>query len=458
MSSFSDKRSLYNQFYKLQQHKHAMLKQAHMFRYAPYEKQKMFHLAGTHSAQRMFLAGNRCGKTYCGVMEMAYHLTGEYPAWWHGKRLDAPIQAWAASVTMESVRDILQTHYLCAIPPSYVIHKTYKRGVAKAFDEIKVQHITGGVSTLGFKSYDQGREKFQGTARHIIHLDEEPPADIFAECLLRTMTTQGQIILTMTPLLGETALIQQFLHNEINDRTVIQASWDDAKHLSVEDKNRLRSSLRAGEREAREFGIPQLSDGGLVYPVAEDEIKIERCTLPAHCKHVFGLDFGWTNPTAAVWGAYDYVEDILYLYAVYYRNKLAPAEHAKNIQCVTAGIPGVCDPAGQATSQADGTNLIGHYESQGLSLIRADNTVETGLMQVLERMQNGKLKVFADLEPWWHEFRQYRRGSGGKIIKQHDHLMDATRYLVVSGLTIAKQLNVQSTPRKRLSRGEGWTV
>lgn len=458
MKNSNKKRHLYNQLYQLQHHKYTLLKKGNLFSYVPYPKQKIFHEAGTYCAQRMFLAGNRCGKTYCGVMEMAYHLTGEYPAWWQGKRFNEPVHAWAASVTMESVRDILQPQYMAAVPPAYIASQSYKREVAQALDEIRVHHATGGLSTLGFKSYDQGREKFQGTTRHMIHLDEEPPADIFAECLLRTMTTQGQVMLTMTPLQGETALIQQFLQGKMEDRTVVQASWDDAKNLKRSDKERLRSSLRAGEREAREFGIPQLSDGGLVYPVAEDDIKITRCTLPPHCKHVFGLDFGWTNPTAAVWGAYDYVEDIIYLYAIYYRNKLAPAEHARHIQRVAAGVPGVCDPAGQATSQADGTNLIGHYESQGLSLTRADNTVETGLMQVLERMQNGKLKVFADLEPWWHEFRQYRRGTGGKVIKQHDHLMDATRYLIVSGLTIAKQLNGKPTPRKGLNRGEGWLV
>jgi hypothetical protein len=48
-----------------------------------------------------------------------------------------------------------------------------------------------------------------------------------------------------------------------------------------------------------------------------------------------------------------------------------------------------------------------------------------------------RLFVFNSLQNWLSEFRIYRRDEKGKIVKQNDHLMDATRYLIVSGLQVA---------------------
>ena len=39
------------------------------------------------------------------------------------------------------------------------------------------------------------------------------------------------------------------------------------------------------------------------------------------------------------------------------------------------------------------------------------------------------------LHNWRSEFRKYHRDEKGKIVKANDHLMDATRYLIVSGRT-----------------------
>ena len=96
--------------------------------------------------------------------------------------------------------------------PGDLIHQTRPRtGVPDAVETIHVKHVTGGLSRLGLKSYDQKRKSFQGTAQHVIWLDEEPPEPVYSECLLRTMTTDGLIILTFTPLLGLSDVVLQFL-------------------------------------------------------------------------------------------------------------------------------------------------------------------------------------------------------------------------------------------------------
>jgi phage terminase large subunit-like protein len=186
-----------------------------------YTKHIEFFAAGAGYRERLFLAANRVGKSVAGSYEMALHLTGRYPEWWQGRRFEHPVSAWAAGDTNETVRDIIQLELLGdisepgtgMIPGDDIVDTTRRPGVPDAIQTILVKHVTGGTSRLGLKSYDQKRKAFQGTAKHIIWLDEEPPQDVYAECLLRTMTTDGIILLTFTPLLGISDVVKSFLHD-----------------------------------------------------------------------------------------------------------------------------------------------------------------------------------------------------------------------------------------------------
>lgn len=428
--------------------------------YHPHKKQIQFHNLGNNVKERIFMAGNRCGKTYCGSMEMAMHLTGIYPKKWKGKVFHHPINAWAASVSIEATRDILQASYLGnddiagCIPKSCIHHITYRRGVSGAIDTVYVKHISGGVSTLGFKSYDQGREKFQGTSKDLIHLDEEPDIGIYEECLLRTLDTGGLIMLTMTPLKGLSDICQHFMQdlNNVNKK-IIQASWDDTNHLSENEKNLLRKSLRPHEVEAREKGIPSLGSGK-IYPVKESDISIEPFNIPDNYKRCFGMDFGWSNPTAIVWAAINPEDGTIYIYDCYQASEKSPSEHSINIKQKGEYIPGVCDPAGSMSLQNNGLCLIDLYAKAGIYLTKADNSVEAGIMQCYELMQEGKIKVFSNLEPFWREFRLYRRNEKGQIVKKDDHLMDAFRYLIVSGLSLATSKQIKNN--KKFIRTKSW--
>jgi hypothetical protein len=104
-------------------------------------------------------------------------------------------------------------------------------------------------------------------------------------------------------------------------------------------------------------------------------------------------------------------------------------------------MPGVIDPACLG-SQMDGKTAMEIYERLGLQLNPAVNAVEAGLTEVWNLMVSGRLKVQEHLHNWRSEFRKYHRDEKGKVVKANDHLMDATRYLVVSGrdyLTIPPQ-------------------
>lgn len=167
------------------------------------------------------MAANRVGKTWgVGGYETALHLTGLYPEWWTGRRFIRPVEVWAAGDTSETTRDIVQAALMGPltelgtglIPADCILGEPSKRGgVTGAMDTARIRHKSGGVSLLGFKSYDQGRKKFQGTAKHVVWLDEEPPSDVYDECMMRLMTVDGLMLCTFTPLDGLTEIALRFM-------------------------------------------------------------------------------------------------------------------------------------------------------------------------------------------------------------------------------------------------------
>jgi Terminase RNaseH-like domain len=159
--------------------------------------------------------------------------------------------------------------------------------------------------------------------------------------------------------------------------------------------------------------------------------------IPAWYRRVYALDVGW-NRTACLWGALDPESDTLFLYSEYYRGQAEPAVHAQAILSRGQWIPGVVDPAARRRAQKDGEQLPTLYRRLGLENLQpADNGVEAGIYSVWSRLSSGRLKVFKNLQNWLSEFRIYRRDEGGKVIKSSNHLMDATRYLVMSGISRA---------------------
>jgi phage terminase large subunit-like protein len=416
-----------------------------------YVKHNQFFGAGSKFRERLMLAANRVGKTEgVGGYEMALHLTGLYPEWWRGKRFDKAIDAWAAGDTGKTVREIIQFKLLGPmhdigtglIPKDCIIKTTAKQGVPDAVDTIYVKHVSGGISQINLKSYDQKRHSFQGTEKDVIWLDEEPPLEIYTECLLRTMTNSGVIMLTFTPLSGMSETVMAFLpggqvqENAKGSKFVVMATWDDAPHLTEEAKTELWNSIPPFQRDARSKGVPQLGSGA-IYPVPESDFVVDDFPIPDHFPRAFAMDVGW-NRTAAAFGAYNRETDTLYLYSEHYRGQAEPSIHADAIKARGPWIPGVIDPASRGRAQADGRQLLQDYIDLGLKLDVAFNGVESGIYEVWQRLSTGRLKIFKSMSNLLYEIRLYRRNEKGQIVKENDHLMDALRYLVMSGIERAK--------------------
>jgi hypothetical protein len=217
-------------------------------------------------------------------------------------------------------------------------------------------------------------------------------------------------------------------------RWIMNLTWDDAPHLSDEDKKKILEGCSPHERDAVSKGLPSLGSGA-IYPVFEADVVVEPFKIPYHWPRCYALDVGW-NKTAALWGAYDPKSDIWYLYSEYYRGQAEPSVHADAIRARGTWMAGVIDCHSKARSQKNGEQLLEVYLQLGLNLATADNgpgTLEAGILSTYQRLSSGRLKIFNHLHNTLAEFRIYRRDKNGRVVDKDDHLMDCMRFIVISG-------------------------
>lgn len=413
--------------------------------YRPYAKQQAFHAAGASYRERLLRAGNQLGKTYSGAAELTYHLTGEYPEWWQGRRWNRPVNWWAGGKDSISVRDSLGL--LLLGPPGdrgtgFIPHRTIvdiapSRGVSDGVDSVTVRHASGSTSRLVFKTYDQGRERWQAATLDGVWFDEEPPQEIYMEGLTRTNATGGMVFMTFTPLLGMSEVVRRFLNESSPDRHDTNMTIEDALHIPAEERARIIASYPPHEREARTKGVPILGSGR-IFPVSEENISIAAFPIPKFWPQIGAMDFGWDHPFAAVKLAFDTEGDTVYVTQVFRAREQTPLDHARNIRAWGSWLPWAWPHDGLQHSKDSGEPLAKQYKANGLKMLGSHATfpdgstgVEAGLFDMLERMQTGRLKVFSHLNEWFEEFRLYHR-KDGKVVKEGDDLMAATRYGVMS--------------------------
>ncbi len=424
--------------------------------YSPYQWQKDFHAAGVDNPERMLMAANRVGKTVSAACEISYHLTGDYPAWWTGRKFDKPTLVWTGSPTNETSKDIVQTELLGGmgetlgtgwVPKARIIGRptTRQAGVKNVADTFQVRHRSGGVSNCVLKTYEQGWQKWQGTAPHVVWMDEEPDDyKIFSEAQTRVLTSNGIVMVTFTPLLGVTELVEHFMTGGAGIY-LKSASWDDAPHLKKEDRDRLAASYRSHERDARTKGIPMMGEGA-VFPVSDEDISIDPFKIPDHWPRGKGADFGIDHPAAGVECAWDRDADVIYLIDCYKKaNETAPY-HAAWFNKGNRRIPVAWPHDGMNREKSGGKTLAQHYSDHHVNMMGKSarypkakgetqdkggpQPVEPIVDEMLERMMTGRFKAFAHLREFFEEKRSYHR-KDGQIVAKRDDILKALFYCVM---------------------------
>ena len=404
----------------------------------PYPKQQEF-MNDKHKIVALF-GGNQSGKTTVGSAYCAYHLTGEYPSWYKGIRYDRPVTVWVAGESSTRVRDTLQEKLFGPlgewgtglIPKECLVGDPIRKsGIPGAIDIARIKHKSGENSTIQFFSYDQGREKFQGSSVNFVWCDEEPPEDIFKEAKMRTIATSGYVFLTFTPLRGVTPLCDEMINNKDGIYGVHYLTWDDVTHLSEEDKKIQMAGLGPHEIESRKFGKPTVGTGK-VYQFDESEYVVPDFEVNPNWKIIGGLDVGIAHPTCAVVMAVDTQSNTGYIYSEYKKSGETSIYHAYRLrdwECKFA-----IDPNSRQRSIATGDSPFKLYQDilGEDRLLIADNRVNYGISYVRTKIASEQLFIFESCVETLKEMRLYRFKPNGDILKQDDDLMDAFRYCVTS--------------------------
>lgn len=418
--------------------------------FEPYEKQKLFFDYGKTHMERLLSAGNQNGKSEAGAFECAMHLTGLYPAWWGGRRWDRAVRAWADGETSTLVRDVQQKK-LCGQPgveeafgtgmiPKEAFHDrpSLARGVTDAYDTIQVKHYRSdgtpdGISTLTFKSYEQGRTKHQGEPIDFDWCDEEPPQDVYSEILTRTTATGGMTYITFTPLKGMTEVARRFYEQESPDRVKVTMTIYDAKHISPEQRAKMIAAWPAHEREARSKGIPMLGSGR-IFPYPHEAITEYPIThIPAYWAKLWAIDFGIAHPFAAVLLLWDKDNDVIHVHHSYRASDALPMMHALQMKQIGRAVPVAWPQDGTAREKGTGEALAAQYRKTGLLMLPTHATwpdgslsTEAAIVEMQQRIETGRFKVAMQLADFLEEFDQYHR-KDGQIVKLHDDILSATQ-------------------------------
>ncbi len=435
-----------------------------------HKKQLAFHKS--QKKNRWVFGGNRTGKTECGAVEAIFFARGNHPY----REITGATNGWVVSLSTQVQRDVAQQKILYYLNPDWIVDVVMLSGrkdnyVNGVIDYILIKNVFGTVSKIGFKSCDQGREKFQGTSLDYVWFDEEPPEEIYKECRMRVLDNYGDIFGTMTPLKGMTFVYDEIYLNKFNDPNVWCEfiSWDDNPYISKQAKEQMKVSLSADELKTREHG-EFLDFGGRVYPEFDENVHvIEPFDIPYDWQDKLSIDPGLKNPLSCHWYAVDYDCNV-YVVAEHYEKEKDIVYHSDEIKRISDSlhwhrntngmIEALIDSAANQTTLASTKSVSNLFYDYGILVnTNVNKDVFTGIQRVKSFLKNAKgeskLFIFNTCTNLIREIKGYRWGKGDSPVKVDDHSMDELRYYIMTRPENKKQKekpNIVQQEKERLIR------
>ena len=419
-----------------------------------------------------------------------FDLTGLYPDWYDGHRFDHPVELVAGGVNNDKTTKLLQKALMGDpvlketswgtgwIPKKCLDPKmmSLKRGVADAYQTVKVKHYTDGIhdgySTLSFQSYESGKAAWMGDTIDVFHLDEEPPMDILEQAGRGCIASGGFIRCTYTPENGQTEVVQKIK----KEWSLHKAGWPDVAgedfevevdgeiipfttqyticgkkgHLTRKKVEAAMKNFAPYQLKMRMKGIPVLGSG-LVFEYSEETIKCSPLEggIPDSWPRIAAIDFGGiakkSHPSAVVYVAYDEDNDVAYVYDCFRLHSAEIADVAARMISRPQWIP-VMWPHDGNKEVPGGSTVAKEYQDYGVNMFhthftnppddnKAEGTggikIEPGIVSLSNRVKDRRIRVYNTLPEWFEEYRQYHL-KDGKIVDREDDLMSATRYAIQS--------------------------
>ena len=408
-------------------------------------KQMQFHRCTKRN--RWVFGGNRSGKTECGAVEAVWWLRGIHP--FRENRKD--VCGWVVSPTYEVQREVSQSKILSYLRPEWIVDVTMQSGRKSSpdggvIDYITIKNVFGGVSRLGFKSADQGREKFQGASLDFVWFDEEPPRDVYRECVMRVMDRKGEIWGTMTPLKGRTWVYDEIYMNKRENPEVwsVTMEWADNPYLDPEEIELLTRAFDKESVEMRRYG--RFGDaGGLVYPEFDESVHVvDPFPIPPEWYDNISIDPGLHNPLSCHFYAVDYDGNV-YVIAEHYESGRDVDHHARCIKKIADELGWHRDSKGRLKciiDSAAGQRTLSSLKSVADLFyekgILCDTTVNkdlwSGIAEVKGRFKDRppSIVIFRNCVNMIREIKGYYWGTGDAPVKADDHAMDELRYYLMS--------------------------
>jgi phage terminase large subunit-like protein len=423
--------------------------------YHPHEKQIKFH--SSNAKRRLYIGGNRSGKTTAGVAEMIWYARGQHP---YKRVYEPPVQLRVIGVDFKhGVGQILVPQYKRWVPPSMLKGGSWDRSFN---NDRQILTLVNG-SEIEFMSYEQELDKFAGVPRHAIHFDEEPPMYIYNENVARLIDYNGDAWFTMTPVEGMTWVYDQLYLPAIEHRTsqvfVVEAHMQDNPHINqkgvmafVEDLKERGEDDAANQRLSGQF----IQLGGLVFPqfdadLRKDKLFIKSYELPPKSWTWYeSMDHGFKNPTAWLWHAVSPENEVVTFWEEYASERIvkdwARIVHERRksfgkIPELTVGDPSIAQHNG-----ITGTSVQIEYSNNNIFIMPGNNDVSTGINQMHTYLRTNKrtglpywritencpnlIREMSRLR--WKTFAgrkaKYENNPPDQIHKKDDHAPDSARY------------------------------
>ncbi len=355
---------------------------------------------------RSLFWGNRVGKTEWGAQEMTKYVLGEHPT----RKIILPIEAWCACPSYDQQKETTQKKLDLYIPHNRIVDITYVK--KNTWGEV----VLDNGSKINFKSYEQGREKFQGVGKRLIWFDEEPPHDIWEECFVRSEAgVPLDIIITMTPIKGMTWVYDELYLNTSNpDLFISTAGWNDNPYLTEKQKEQMARGLTPEALKVRREG-KFVRRVGMVCPWWERSTHLADLTLDSNWQIGASLDFGFSKPAAFELIGADYDDNLNIFDGFYGVEMTTPTIGDKIIKkCQTNQIKELTIVADSAQAQdiqelndyfgeqKANINVIGIKKQSGTNNENWDE-YRARKMQEYGQVTNGKTKIKVSQNLTWFD-------------------------------------------------------
>ena len=411
-------------------------------------KQLAFHRS--QKRNRWVFGGNRSGKSECGAVEVVWMARGIHPFRQNRKNTEG----WVVSPSTRVQKDVAQKKILDYLDPEWIDDIIMLTGKSQAplygvIEKIVVKNVFGGKSVIGFKSHEEGREKFQGASLDYVWFDEEPPEDIYSECVMRVVDKKGDVFATMTPLKGRTFVYDKIYLNSANDPELftIFMQWSDNPYIDAAEVERMTAFMPTEELEARKFGHFIINNEGLVYKNFSPEVHIvEPFPIPPEWQDKLSIDPGLTNPFSCHWYAVD-GDGNVFVVAEHYKAGETLDNHIAKIKEISdalnwhrnsfGGIDALIDSASTQSTLASPKSVAELMFERGIYVnTKVNKDLFSGISCVRSYLKNAegkaKLFIFSCCTNMIREIKGYRFGAGDVPIKRDDHAMDELRYYLTS--------------------------